>query len=276
MTPDPVRARLTTVTAVALMVALASCAGCAQRFEPAREESAPAAAARAEKSSSIPSKSTEQQPAWRTIDRAALVNSLGWGQVSRGNTADRRIALTFDAGSGGQYAPAILDALKARGLHCTFFIAGQFAEANPSIMNRLAAEGHELGNHSYSHPRFTGLSPDEVSAQLEKTEAAVMRSTGISTKPYFRFPYGAGSDPLVRQINGAGYIGVLWTFDTLDSIAETTPETVRARVAQYACPGAIVLMHLGSPQEAMVLPAVIGDLEASGYRMVTLTEVLSR
>jgi peptidoglycan-N-acetylglucosamine deacetylase len=218
----------------------------------------------------------ERQPAWRAIDRNALAASLGWGQVSRGNTAARRIALTFDAGSSAQYAPPILDALKSAGLHCTFFITGQFADANPSIMARLAAEGHELGNHSYSHPRFTQLPPAEVTSQLDRTEAAVERTTGLSTKPYFRFPYGAGSNALVQQVNGMGYIGVLWTFDTLDSIEGTTPEAIRSRVSERAVPGAIVLMHLGSPQEAQALPTVMRDLEASGYELVTLSEVLSR
>lgn len=263
----PRKARLTTASVVVLLLVPALAAGCAKRAATTRRQTETAPRTQAE--------AQVQQPVWRTIDRNALADSLGWSQVSRGNTAARRIALTFDAGSGAQYAPAILDALKAAELHCTFFITGQFADANPAIMSRLAAEGHELGNHSYSHPHFTQLSPAEVTSQLDRTEAAVKRSTGLSTKPYFRFPYGAGSNALVQQINGMGYIGALWTFDTLDSIEGTTPETIRARVAKYAAPGAIVLMHLGSPQEAQVLPAVIGDLKTSGYEIVTLSEVLS-
>lgn len=192
-------------------------------------------------------------PAWRKIDR---------------------VALTFDAGSGGANTPGILDDLKTAGLHCTFFVTGQFADANPAIMSRIAADGHEIGNHSYSHPKFTTLSAPEVSSQLARTEAAVKASTRLSTKPYFRFPYGLGSDALIRQINAEGYLCVLWTIDTLDWDPATSTEAIRSRVMQRVGPGAIVLMHADSPQEAQVLPAVISDLKAAAYEIVTLSEAL--
>lgn len=212
---------------------------------------------------------------WRAIDRRALVESLGWGQVSRGDTRKQAMALTFDAGAGGEHAAAILDALAVAGVHSTFFVTGQFARDNPEVVKRIAADGHELGNHSYSHPRFTGLSAEEVRSQLSRADDEIRALTGLSTKPYFRFPYGAGSNELVRQINGEGYLGVLWTFDTLDWEPETTAEGIRGRVAEKACPGAIVLMHCGSPQVASVLPSVLADLGAAGYEIVTLSEVLS-
>jgi peptidoglycan/xylan/chitin deacetylase (PgdA/CDA1 family) len=213
-------------------------------------------------------------PAWRSIDRTALAGSLGWGQVSRGSASGRRVALTFDAGSGSTNTPAILDNLKAAGLHCTFFVTGQFAEGNPAVMKRIAAEGHEIGNHSYSHPRFTTIPAGEVSSQLARTEAAVKASARLTTKPYFRFPYGLGSDALIGQINSEGYLCVLWTVDTIDWDPATTDDAIRSRVKQRACPGAIVLMHADSPQEARVLPVVIGDLKAADYDIVTLSEVL--
>ncbi|MFH1150345.1 MAG: polysaccharide deacetylase family protein [Actinomycetota bacterium] len=209
------------------------------------------------------------------IDREALAASLGWGQVSRGNVGERAIALTFDAGGDGGPASAILDALRSAGVHSTFFVTGQFAHDNPDAVRRMAAEGHEFGNHSYSHPRFTSLTVEEVRSQISRTEDEVAALTGLSTRPYFRFPYGAGSDELVAEVNRLGYIGVLWTFDTLDWEPDATADGIRQRVAAKACPGAIVLMHLGSAQEASALPAVISDLRAAGYQVVTLSEVLA-
>jgi peptidoglycan-N-acetylglucosamine deacetylase len=253
--------------AAALVLLAALPAGCASSSgRTGRHSSAPTAKKARVDQASV--------PAWRKIDRTALVSSLGWGQVSRGNTALNRVALTFDAGSGSASTPAILDGLKAAGLHCTFFVTGQFAESNPAVMKSIAAEGHEIGNHSYSHPRFTTISTQEVSSQLARTEAAVKASTGLSTKPYFRFPYGLGSDPLIRQINGEGYLCVLWTIDTIDWDPATSTEAIRSRVMQRLCPGAIVLMHADSPQEAQVLPSVIGDIEAANYKIVTLSELL--
>lgn len=194
--------------------------------------------------------------------------------MTRGSQVGKRIALTFDAGSGGECTPTILDTLKAEGLHCTFFLAGQFAEAYPALVMRMALDGHELGNHSWTHPRFSGLKPEEVASQISRTEARVRKLTGLSTKPYFRFPYGWKSDALIRQVNDMGYLSVSWTFDSFDSVAGVTAETIRSRVNKYACGGAIVLMHCGSAAEAQALPSVIADLEAAGYEPVTLTEVL--
>lgn len=213
-------------------------------------------------------------PAWRLVDRNALAARLGWWDVTRGGTGSPRIALTFDAGSGGGPAPAILDTLKAHGLNCTFFLTGQFADAYPAIVRRMALEGHELGNHSWSHPHFNGITAEEAASQVSRTESRVLELTGLSTKPYFRFPYGWKSDALIRQVNGMGYLSVSWTFDSLDSLEGTSAEEIRARVSKLACPGAIVLMHCGSSQEALALPGVISDLEAAGYQLVTLTETL--
>lgn len=215
-------------------------------------------------------------PAWKSVDRTALAGSLGWGEVARGKPEGDGIALTFDAGAGGEHTPAILDALAAAGVRSTFFLTGRFVEQYPEIVSRMAAEGHELANHSYSHPNFTTLTAGEVASQVQRAEDLVRELTGLETRPYFRFPYGARNDNLVGQVNSLGYISVFWTIDTLDWMPEKTVVQVRDKVLDNACPGAIVLMHCNSPQEAAVLPETIASLLAAGYRPVTLTEVLLR
>jgi len=214
-------------------------------------------------------------PRWMRVDRVALARSLGYGEVTRGNTSANRVALTFDAGSGADSVPAILEALAAAGVKSTFFITGRFAEEFPEMVRRMADDGHEFGNHSFTHPGFTGISTAEVDSQIHRTEAKVVELTGLSTVPYFRFPYGARNPGLVRQVNALGYLSVYWTVDTLDWMPEETCERIRSRVMSNVCPGAIVLMHCNSPQEGQALASIIGDLKASGYDVVTLTEVLS-
>ncbi|MBU4193476.1 MAG: polysaccharide deacetylase family protein [Actinobacteria bacterium] len=214
-------------------------------------------------------------PGWRRVDRVALAQSLGYGEVSRGSTSANRIALTFDGGSGAEHTPAILETLEAAGVKATFFITGQFAESFPEMVRRMADDGHEFGNHSYNHPRFTGISAAEAHSQISRTEAKVVELTGISTVPYLRFPYGARNASLVRQVNALGYMSVFWTVDTLDWMPDKTCEQIRSRVMSNACPGAIVLMHCNSSQEARVLGSIIEDLQAAGYEVVTLTEVLA-
>ncbi len=217
----------------------------------------------------------EELSAWKKIDRQALADSLGWGEVVRGSQNGMRIALTFDAGASGQPTPAILDALKAAGVHSTFFLTGQFVDAYPDLVKRMADEGHEIANHSDTHPEFPKIGLDEARNQMAVTEEKIRSLTGMTTKPYFRFPYGARTQSLVQFVNGEGYLSIFWTVDTLDWMTEATPESIRSRVMNNACPGAIVLMHCGSPQEAQVLPTIIQDLRASGYEVVTLSEVLS-
>jgi len=257
--------------ALALLMAL-SC-GCLGTAERTVTETAPAPRTEPEALPETPPPPAETRPAWRAVDRAALAASLGWGQVASGNTASAGVALTFDAGSGAGPTPAILDALEAAGVHSTFFLTGGFADSYPDVVMRIVREGHELGNHSYTHPNFTTITPEEVRSQVERTEARVLELTGVSTKPYFRFPYGAGGEALVRQVNELGYLGVFWTLDTLDWETDATPESVIER-ASRAGPGTIVLMHCGSQQGAVALPAVIENLRAAGYEPVTLTEVL--
>lgn len=214
-------------------------------------------------------------PGWRRVDRAALAQSLGYGEVSRGNTTANRVALTFDAGSGADATPAILDTLEAVGVKATFFITGQFAESFPDMVRRMAADGHEFGNHSYTHTRFTGISDADIRSQIARTETKVVELTGLSTVPYFRFPYGARNSGLIRQVNDLGYMSVFWTVDTLDWMPEKTCEQIRSRVMSNVCPGAIVLMHCNSPREGQVLGSIIEDLRAAGYEVITLTEVLA-
>jgi peptidoglycan-N-acetylglucosamine deacetylase len=108
------------------------------------------------------------------------------------------VALTFDAGSDAGYASRILDTLKANRVKASFGMTGKWAEAHPALLRRMVREGHTVMNHTYSHRSFTGsstgtapLSYKQRSAELRKTESAVQRIAGVSTKPYFRPPYGA-------------------------------------------------------------------------------------
>jgi peptidoglycan-N-acetylglucosamine deacetylase len=252
-----------------LLTAVLSCAGCRQDTQAA---SMPDRVQLPDVSSALEAGMEAHSP-WRAVDRTALATSLGWGQVSTGNRNARRMALTFDAGADAGATSQVLDELKAAGVQCTFFITGQFATSNPELVQRIYADGHEMGNHSWSHPRFTGLSTAEVASQIDRTEQLVHQLTGMTTRPYFRFPYGAGSAALVKEINGLGYMGVLWTFDTLDSLGASAA-AIESRVNSHATPGAIVLMHCAAPEEARALPLVISDLHAAGYDLVTLTEVL--
>lgn len=202
--------------------------------------------------------------------------------VRQGNTGRRAVAFTFDAGSDAGYAGDILDTLAANGIAAAFGITGRWAEANPELLKRIVAEGHQLINHSTDHPSFTGgstgkpaLTREERWDQLDRTEAIVQRLTGASTKPYFRPPFGdyddsVGSDVAVR---GYTYI-VMWTVDSF-GWKGITAEEIRQRCLDLAQPGAIYIFHVGSAsQDGPALQGVIDGLRQAGYEMVSLSELL--
>jgi peptidoglycan/xylan/chitin deacetylase (PgdA/CDA1 family) len=185
------------------------------------------------------------------------------------------VALTFDAGASPAPTPAILHALKAANLHCTFFLTGEWTAHNPGLVRRMAAEGHELGNHTYSHPDLRHLSDAAVARELERTDALVRKVAGRSTRPYFRPPFGARDRRVLRDAAKDGYRCVYWTTDSLDSVRRSiTPRQIERRVLGRLQPGSIVLMHCGSAASAAALPHLLLALRQKGYRVVTISELL--
>lgn len=202
--------------------------------------------------------------------------------VRAGTTSQRVVTLTFDAGSDTGSAPAILDILAAEGITATFFVTGRFAERYPDTVARMASDGHRVGNHSYSHPSFTGfstgdepLTPQEMLDELRRAESVIAARTGRSSKPLFRPPYG-DQDSTVNSVLGAeGYrYDVLWTVDTL-GWKGVDPAVVVQRCLDGAKPGAILMFHVGSGStDAAALPAVVARLREAGWGFAALESVL--
>jgi len=195
------------------------------------------------------------------------------GELVRASGSDR-IALTFDAGASPAPTPAILSALRAAGVHVTFFLTGKWAEQNPSLVKRIVAEGHEIGNHTYSHPDLRKLTDDQITDQLAKTEDIITRIAGEGSKPYFRPPFG-GRDKRVLQVAAqAGYTSVYWSLDSWDSYKKgITGKEIAERVLGRIEGGDIVLMHCGSAATAQALPGIIDELQNRGYRIVSVSQL---
>lgn len=203
-------------------------------------------------------------------------------QVRGGDGSRREVALTFDAGSDAGATARILDVLGASEVAATFGITGRFAERNPELVRRIAADGHVVMNHSYDHRSFTGfstdqppLAPAERVAELADADAAIAPLLGHSTRPWFRPPYGdtdAGVDAL---LGAEGYrYDVLWTVDSLGWQGLAPPAVVE-RCLDGAAPGAIFLFHVGAAStDVEALPAILGGLRSQGYAFVTVAELL--
>jgi peptidoglycan/xylan/chitin deacetylase (PgdA/CDA1 family) len=214
---------------------------------------------------------------------AAIPASLLGQDVEVIPTSQKVVALTFDAGANADGLPAILSTLTSQNVKATFFVTGNFANANPTSVRDITARGHRLGNHSMTHPYLTKLSDAAVLNEINGARTAIMAAGGGDPKPFFRFPYGDRTAHTISLVNGAGYIAVSWTVDTLGwkgTSGGVTTQTVVDRAVGAARPGEIVLMHVGSNPDdhttldATALPTVIAKLKALGYGFVTLDTLL--
>lgn len=196
-------------------------------------------------------------------------------EVTAGSSTEKLVALTFDAGSSAHPVPAILQALAQHNVRSTFFLTGQWIERHPEAARQIVEAGHELGNHSWSHPPFTSLSSEQIREQLRRTEEIAMRVCGRTTKPLFRPPFGDRDERVRQVVAEEGYLTIYWTIDSWDSVKkDITPQEIFQRVMRRVRPGAIVLMHCGSEATAQALPQLLQALEAQGYRAVTVSELL--
>jgi len=198
-------------------------------------------------------------------------------EIARGDPARPWIALTFDAGSDIGPLPSILETLREKDMRCTFFVTGIMLRqaGGPELLQQLVADGHELGNHSDTHPNFTELTDEQMGVELAEVEDAALELTGRSTKPYFRPPFGSRNDRVWRVVQENGYITIYWTYHVWDWTEDRTAEKVYSSAIEGACNGAIVVMHVGAWETADTLPDIIDELRARGYRLVTLSELLS-
>jgi peptidoglycan-N-acetylglucosamine deacetylase len=184
------------------------------------------------------------------------------------------IAMTFDDGPHPVLTPRLLDMLKARGIKATFFLIGQNAFEYPDIVRRIAAEGHEIGNHTWNHPQLTKLNPAALREEIERTSSTIAEIIG---KPLLvmRPPYGATSDYINHWINREfGMKVILWSVDPLDWKYRNSARVER-QILAGAQPGAIILSHDIHATTVAAMPDVFESLLAKGYKFVTVSELIA-
>lgn len=184
------------------------------------------------------------------------------------------IAITFDDGPHATLTPKLLDMLKERNIKATFFMVGQCVVQYPDIVKRMVAEGHEVANHSWSHPALTKLGVDGVFKQIENTNKAIEDACGV--RPVLmRPPYGATSVLLNKRYNDQfGLKVILWSVDPLDW-KHRNADRVASQIIQGTQPGAIILAHDIHPSTVAAMPRVFDTLLAKGYKFVTVSELLA-
>ena len=184
------------------------------------------------------------------------------------------IALTFDDGPSSKLTPKLLDLLAAHHIKATFFLIGENAAQYPDLVAREAKEGHEVANHSWSHPNFGKMSDDGVRSQVRRTDDAIR--TAIGTRPtLLRPPYGSITARQKKWLNQEfGFKIVLWDVDPLDW-RRPGPAVVCNRIVKNTRAGSIVLAHDIHPGTIDAMPCVLKDLEAKGFKFVTVSELIA-
>jgi peptidoglycan/xylan/chitin deacetylase (PgdA/CDA1 family) len=184
------------------------------------------------------------------------------------------IALTFDDGPQEKLTPKLLDLLAAHHIKVTFFVIGQNVAEHPQIVARAAREGHEIGNHSWSHPNLEKMSDENIRRQLRQTDDAIRQASGVRPT-LMRPPYGTLNSRQKRWVHDEfGYRIVLWDVDPLDW-KRPGPTAVCNRILKETRPGSIVLSHDIHPGTIEAMRDTLNQLEAKGFKFVTVSELIA-
>ena len=184
------------------------------------------------------------------------------------------LALTFDDGPHGKLTPKLLDLLGRRGVKSTFYVIGRNVEAYPDIARRIVAEGHEIANHTWTHPQLSRLSAARVADELRRTHDKVLEVTGVRMTN-LRPPYGAFNDNVRRvAFDRHGYDTIMWSVDPLDWKYRNSSRVTRELV-KGAAPGAVLLCHDIHPSTIAAVPPTLDQLLGRGFRFVTVAELMA-
>lgn len=189
--------------------------------------------------------------------------------ISKTAGTPKYIALTFDDGPSRKYTPILLDGLKERGVHATFFLMGKNIEGKEDIVKRMSEEGHLIGNHSYEHIQLTKAGAKAVCEAVEHTQEQIGAITGKRPE-YIRPPYGDWNEELEEEI---GMTPVLWSLDSLDWKLKDTGKIIH-QVLKDVKDGDIILLHDIFPSSVEAALELIDILQKEGYVFVTADELL--
>ncbi len=195
-------------------------------------------------------------------------------EIVTGPRTRAEVALTFHGAGDPLLAEQVLAAVERAGARITVLAVGTWLAANPALASRIVGAGHELGNHTWTHPALDDLPAPAVRDEIDRCRDLIARLTG-SPGAHVRQSAAQHSTPLVREIAGqAGYpVCLSYDVDSLDW-TDPGPVAIRQNVAAGVQPGSVVSMHFGHPGTLAALPAVLADLAGRGLNAVTATTLL--
>lgn len=201
-----------------------------------------------------------------------------YGSFYADTSGEKVIYLTFDNGYEQGYTEDVLDVLKEERVPATFFVTGHYVKSQPELIKRMVEDGHIIGNHSYHHPDFTIITKEAIKEELETLEKAVAEVSDQKRLKYLRPPKGIFSEQTLKWSNELGYIHVFWSlaFTDWNTNKQKGWKYAYDQILQQVHPGAIVLLHTVSSDNAEALSHVIGELKKQGYSFKSLDHLVMK
>lgn len=216
-------------------------------------------------------KFNENKLVFKQIPPKVHLNDLTPAPIYRGNPDKPMVSFLINVAWGNEYLPSILKTLKDNNIHATFFLEGRWVKKNPDIAKMIVDSGHEVGNHSYTHPDMKILTSDRVREQLINTNQVIKATTGEQVR-LFAPPSGSYRDEVVDIAHSMNLRTIMWSVDTIDW-QKPSPETIVNRVISKVHPGALILMH-PTDSTAKALQQLITDIKAKQLRIGTVSKLL--
>lgn len=193
--------------------------------------------------------------------------------TSNHNISEKKIAITFDDGPNSKFTSKVLQLLKDYDAKATFFCIGKHVKKYPELLKSITSEGHDIGNHSYSHSKMIDFkSTEEWLTELKQTDQVIFNATG--EKPtLFRPPFGVTTPNLAKALKVTGHQVIGWNIRPFDTTIKN-PDTILKRIVKKIQPGAIILLHDNHDRIEIVLEQLLQFLKKNDYQMVTIKELL--
>ncbi|WP_213818189.1 polysaccharide deacetylase family sporulation protein PdaB [Garciella nitratireducens] len=188
------------------------------------------------------------------------------------DTPEKRIAISFDAAWGDEFTQQILDILENYHVKSTFFLVGMWVDEYPEQVKKIHDAGHDIGNHSNTHPDMAKIPKEEIIKELDTTGKKIKKITGKESI-LFRPPFGSYNDTLITTAKEQGYYTIQWDVDSLDWKEEGV-EPVIERVTSKVRNGSIILFHNNAKYLTKALPTILETLQKEGYEIVPISELI--
>ena len=195
-----------------------------------------------------------------------------------GSPDENAVYLTFDCGYENGNLPMILDALRDHDVPALFFLTGHFMVSEPELVIRMVNEGHIVGNHTYDHPNLTQVSQERFMHELVQAEEKFFEITGTQMAKYLRPPEGKFNQEMLDWASDAGYYTILWSLAYVDWYVDQQKGASHAhtQVMNRIHPGAIILLHSTSSDNAEAMDALLASVKEAGYEFKTLDDLVGQ